>query len=120
MHYVNCVDSERIAEMKEPWEAADATTNIHRMAEEPSFSLQFKTHAKDRMADRNIIMSDILYVLKNGFVYEPPKPSTRNGYNKYAIECKTPNSERSIRLIVIPNMKTCKIKLISIMWVDEN
>ena len=120
MQRVNYVDSERITGMKEPWEAANATTNIHRMAQKPCFGFQWKTHAKGRMAERNIIMSDILYVLKNGFVYEKPIPATRDGYYKYAIECKTPNSERSIRLIVIPNLETCKIKIITVMWADEN
>ncbi|MCF6304476.1 MAG: DUF4258 domain-containing protein [Rhodobacteraceae bacterium] len=72
------------------------------------------------MGERDIIMGDVLYVLKNGFIYVEPIPATTNGYFRYAIESISPNSGgRKIRLIVIPDYKNCGIKLITVMWVDE-
>lgn len=65
-------------------------------------------------------MSDVLYVLKNGFVLLEPVPSTRVGYNKYGMESKCPNGgNRAVRVIVIPDKKTCFLKIVTVMWVDE-
>lgn len=102
------------------WSPEVATSNIRSMAVDKKLGLIFKLHAKDQMSDRRIIMSDVLYVLKNGFVYMDAVPSTQNGYFKYGIECTSPNSEgRSVRLIVIPDLSVCRIKLVTVMWVDE-
>ncbi len=106
--------------MQEPWLAADATTIIRKISTDKCLGLHLKIHAKDQMSERGIIMSDILYILKNGFVYEDPLPATQNGFYRYAIESKSPNSEsRSIRLIIIPEEAACKLKLVTVMWVDE-
>lgn len=106
--------------MQEPWSPADATTTIRIMAADRCLGLHFKTHAKEQMSSRGIIMSDVLYILKNGFVYKDPIPATINGFFKYAIESKSPNSNgRSIRLIIIPEEAACKFKLVTVMWVDE-
>lgn len=73
------------------------------------------------MDERNLIMGDVLYVLKNGFVYNDPLPSTRQGYHKYSIESKSPNGgSRSVRVVVIPEKNACFLKIITVMWVDEN
>lgn len=72
------------------------------------------------MAERSIIISDILYLVRNGFVYKDPIPAKTEGYYRYEIECRTPNSaNRSIRLVVIPNYNTMGIKIVTVMWVDE-
>lgn len=106
--------------MQEPWLPADATTIIRTMALNRNLGLFLKVHAKGQMSDRGIIMSDVLYILKNGFVYEDPRPATQNGFFRYAIESKSPNSEsRSIRLIIIPEESACNFKLVTVMWVDE-
>ena len=82
--------------------------------------IAYKRHATDRIAERGLIISDVLYVLKHGFVLMEPEPSTRAGYNKYAIESKCPNGgNRAVRVIVIPDKKTCFLKIVSVMWVDE-
>ncbi len=66
-------------------------------------------------------MSDVLYVLKNGFVYDEPEPSTRQGYNKYKIDSLCPNGgNRAVRIVVIPDKRACQLKIVSIMWVDEH
>ena len=73
----------------------------------------------DRLEERGLIVGDALYVLKNGFVYDEPVPSDADGFFKYAIESKTPNSEgRVVRLVVVPS-GGCDLKIITIMWKDE-
>src|SRR6266852_2118954 len=69
----------------------------------PELSLHLTAHAKDQLADRGLIMGDVLHVLKNGFVYESPEPATR-GCFKYKMECVTPNSNgRTLRVVLIPS-----------------
>jgi hypothetical protein len=102
------------------WSGKEATDEIRELARSAQLKVSYKIHAKERLAERGLIMSDILYVLKNGFVYEDPVPSTRQGYNKYKLESRSPNSgSRSIRVIVIPDKKSCSLKIVSVMWVDE-
>lgn len=105
----------------EPWSPADATDYIREIAKNPAFSIAYKLHAKERMAERSIISSDVLHVLKRGFVYDEPVAAEKSaGYFKYVIESKTPSSEgRRVRLVVIPNAATMKIKMVTVMWVDE-
>ncbi|NTA84902.1 DUF4258 domain-containing protein [Agrobacterium tumefaciens] len=72
------------------------------------------------MLERGLIISDVLYVLKNGFVYQTATPSTREGYYKYAIECRCPNGgNRSVRVVVIPEKEGCFLKIATVMWVDD-
>jgi len=72
------------------------------------------------MSERGIIVSDVLFALKNGFVRRDPLPSTQPGLFKYGVESKTPNTDsRQIRIIAIPDSKAKMIKLVTIMWVDE-
>jgi hypothetical protein len=64
-------------------------------------------------------MSDLLFVLRNGFVYEPPNEATRD-YWKYLIQCGTPNSNnREVRVLVLPDWKRIGLKTQTIMWADE-
>lgn len=59
----------------------------------------------------------MIHVLKYGFVFDEPVMS-EFGHYKYAIEAKTPNSDgRTVRLIVV--FGDTEIKLISVMWRDE-
>lgn len=103
-----------------PWDNKTATKNIRIMAKSKKFGIHYKLHARERLSDRNLIMSDILFVLRNGFVHTSAVESTRAGYHKYAIECRSPNSGgREVRVIVIPDSKTCKLKIVTVMWVDE-
>lgn len=68
-------------------------------------------------------MSDLLFALKNGFVYTTPveaEESTIRGFYKYKVECQTPNSgSRTLRVVAVPDSKSCQIKIITIMWRDE-
>lgn len=91
-----------------PWDKKTATENIRNMSRSKNFGINYKLHARDRLTERNLIMSDVLFVLKNGFVHTNAVKSTREGYHKYAIECRSPNSGgREVRIIVIPDFKAC-------------
>ncbi|QYF86060.1 hypothetical protein KY493_09350 [Brevundimonas sp. PAMC22021] len=71
------------------------------------------------MVVRDLLMSDVLHVIKRGFVLDPPRPSSRDGLYKYLIEATTPNSEgRKVGVVVIPD-GGCEMKLITVMWRDE-
>jgi hypothetical protein len=72
------------------------------------------------MLERELILGDVLYLLKHGFVFDPADPSTRPEYFKYKVECKTPNSvNRDVRVVAIPDWRTKEIKIITVMWKDE-
>jgi hypothetical protein len=101
-------------------EACIATDEIRAIARSPRLGLAYKLHAQDQLLERGITSSDVLFVLKYGFVLVEPEPATRAGFYRYAIENKTPNSDsRDIRLIVIPDKKATLVKLVTVMWVDE-
>lgn len=102
------------------WTPAVATNEIRVLAKSRSLTISYKSHARDRLSERGLIVSDILYVLKEGFIYDKPEPSTREGFNKYSVESRSPNSgRRLLRVIVIPDKKACFLKIISVMWADE-
>lgn len=69
---------------------------------------------------RDITVLDVLYVLKNGFVYDTPESSTRPFLYKYAMVSPTPNSNRrELKVIVIPSEVKCEAKIVTVMWADE-
>ena len=101
------------------WPPAKATTEINSCAKSDNLNLSWKTHAKDQMRDRGIVMGDVLHVLKRGFVLGPPRNATRPGFHKYLIETTTPNSDgRTVGVVVIPD-GACEMKIITVMWRDE-
>lgn len=72
------------------------------------------------MAERGIILSDVLFVLKFDFVQMDPVPATRKGFFRCAIDARTPNSDiRDIRVVVIPDAGAGLLKVVSVVWVDE-
>lgn len=72
------------------------------------------------MAERKLLMGDILHVLKNGYVFEDGQPTTQAGCFKYRIECTTPNSGgRTVRVVLIPSSSDA-IKIVTVMWRDED
>ncbi|WP_371929483.1 DUF4258 domain-containing protein [Phyllobacterium sp. 21LDTY02-6] len=104
----------------QPWNPGQATTEIRAIARSNKLDLSYKLHARERLAERNLIASDVLYALKNGFVFQAPIPATRPGHYRYRMECRTPNSgSRSIGVVVIPSKAGCLIKIVSVMWIDE-
>ena len=98
---------------------AEATLRLNTLGKSLRLDLVFTDHAKERLNERNITTVDILHIIRTGFVFEEPEAVSR-GYYKYAIEGRSPNSGgRTIRLIVIPDVKACGIKLVTIMWKDK-
>ncbi len=85
----------------------------------PNLSIYWTHHAREQMLSRNLIMGDILHVLKNGHIYEQGEPATQAGFFKYRMECTTPNSDgRTLRVVVIPD-KGSYVKIVTVMWKDE-
>ncbi len=112
---MRCVLSEGI--LADQWEPGDATIYINEIAKDLFFDLIYTTHAKERMEERGITTGDVIHVLKNGFVHTDGEKASRGRY-KYKIVGRTPNSPRSIALIVIATRKQKKIKIITVMWPD--
>lgn len=102
----------------QPWKPADATEAIRSISQDNTF-LDLTGHARDQMAARDIIVSDVLHVLKHGFVYEMPESATKSGFYKYKVESKSPAGPRDIRLVVIPWSTPPEIKVVTVMWRDE-
>ena len=85
----------------------------------PTLGVYWTRHAKDQMAARDLLMGDVLYVLKHGFAYEEAERATEIGLFKYQMESVTPNSGgRTVRVVVIPSM-SCDVKIVTVMWKDE-
>lgn len=102
------------------WDKDHATDPIRAIARSRSLTLHYRLHARERLAERGLLMGDVLHVLKFGFIRQEPIPSTREGFMRYSMECKTPNSNgREVRVVVIPDKKRCDMKIVTVMWVDE-
>jgi Domain of unknown function (DUF4258) len=71
------------------------------------------------MKARDLISSDVLHVLRHGFVYEKPEPATRAGFYKYRMETTSPAGSRVVRVIAIPCLDPPEIKIVTVMWRDE-
>lgn len=104
----------------QPWKPGVATKLINGIAQDKKCDLSITAHAKERMQQRSLLMSDVLFVLRNGYVYEEPEPSTIAGLCKYSVESQSPNSgARFLRVVAVPDKKSCQIKVVTIMWRDE-
>lgn len=103
------------------WSISEAETRLHAYAAlgNDGLELALTRHARERMEERGIIVSDILHVLAVGHIYDEPMVSTRPGYCKFRICGKSPNSGgREICLVVVPDPGRPAIKLITVMWKD--
>jgi len=105
--------------MPEPWEPAVATRAINHLVKQMELNFAMKKHAIAREDLRNIVIGDVLHILKTGFVYEKAEEASRKGCYKYNIEGRSPNSgNRTIRIVVIPYEKAVAVKVLTVMWVD--
>ena len=80
-------------------------------------------HVKQRLKERGIIMSDVIYLLYHDFKLLSIDESTRSaeGLFKYKICGRTPNSDdKNIYLVIIPSLKINGVKIITAMWEREN
>ena len=109
-----------MAKSKKPFTATEATYTIREIAQNPSHTLLFTAHSDERLDERGIIMRDILMVLKYGFVHEPPKKATREGFWKCKIVGTSSNSgNRQLAIVAIPDKARKMLKLVTILWIDE-
>lgn len=105
--------------MSDPWTPAKATETIRSYAAHADFEIRWTGHSRERMAERDLIMGDVLHVLKFGIVLRDGERATHPGCYKYAVECITPNSNgRTVRIIVIPSPNRPAVKIVTLMWVD--
>lgn len=108
-----------LVEIVEPWTPAQATERIRFIAS-GRYDLWLTDHAKDQMAERDLIVGDVRYLLRNGFVFEKPNGATRVSFYRYQMESKTPNSgARDVKAIVIPDWTRKELKIPTVMWKDE-
>jgi hypothetical protein len=108
-----------LVEIPQPWNPAQATERIRAIAQ-GIYDLWLTGHAKDQMEERELIVGDVQFLLRNGFVFDPPIPATRPDFFKYLMESKTPNSgARDVRVSVIPDWTTKALKIPTVMWKDE-
>ena|SRR5665213_1610712 len=104
----------------QPWSPADATDIIRSIAK-GDYILSQTEHILENLELRSLYMGDVLYVLKNGFVLTPAQSSTRKNWFKYRIDSKSPNSgNRFVRVVFLPCAKPNELKLITVMWRDED
>ena len=104
----------------EPYSASRATETIREIANRDEFGVYLTVHARERMRERELILDDVLHVLKRGFVYDVGEPSAREGDFKYGMQCRTPNSgRRTVRVVVIPSAEEKEATILSVMWADE-
>lgn len=105
---------------KQPWSPADATKYINSITKHGIAELDYTEHCKERMEQRGIVVRDILYILKTGFVYEEPESATREGLYKYKVEGDSLSCEgRVLRIIAIVDEGREEIKIVTVMFVDE-
>lgn len=104
----------------EPWMPARATEEIRKRAVNPD-TVHWTQHARQQMFDRDLLMGDVLHLLKTGYVYGGAEPATIVGTFKYRIEGSTPNSNRRMVVaIVIPSPVRSELKIVTVMWRDED
>lgn len=104
----------------QPWSPADATKEINAIAISEKLRITYTAHALGQMADRDLIASDVLFVLKKGFVLEDGEQSTQTGLYKYCVQSRSPNSgSRTVRVVAIPEARSFWIKIVTVMWVDR-
>ena len=100
------------------WSIETAERQIHAYAR-ADFELAYTGHAAERLRERDILISDVNYVLTHGYIGEDPVESSRPGYCRYKICGKSPNSgNREICLVVIPDPQRPAIKVVTVMWKD--
>ncbi|MCY4337312.1 MAG: DUF4258 domain-containing protein [Gammaproteobacteria bacterium] len=103
------------------WSAKTAERHIRAYSQKSSgFELAYTIHAKERIEERGIIISDVVHILVHGHIDDEPETSSRPGYCKYKICGKPPNSgHREICLVIIPNPDKPAVKVITVMWKDQ-
>ena len=99
---------------------AKATKMIWTLAADDLTTWIRRVHFKEQLEKRSLIVADVRNLLKYGYVYDDAEKSSQDGFWKYKVEGKTPNSHnRSLVVVIVPDFDTKMIKFITIFWKDE-
>ena len=99
---------------------AKATEKIRELAADDLTNWVQRIHFKKRLLERSLIVADVRYLLKHGYVYDDAEESSQDGFWKYKVEGKTPNSHNwSLVVVIVPDFDTKMIKFITIFWKDK-
>lgn len=100
---------------------AQATRFLNKISADDLFALAIREHAFERMAERGLLVDDIMHVLRQGFVHEAGEKTTRKGVFKYKVQGTTPNSDRRQIGVIVAMDETQPLiaRIITVMWVDE-
>lgn len=102
------------------WNPAKATEKIRALAIHEDIELDYQEHAKQRLEERDILTSDVLFLCANGYVFEEGEKTTRRGFYKYKMRGITPNSRRrELCVVVIPCENPPLLKIITVMYADR-
>ncbi len=103
------------------------TGAINTMARSDDLDLCYTKHCLERMRERDITISEILYILKTGIVEEyqgKAKPETGK-FHKYKITAQSLSRRRNISLIILVEINRLKIpaiklqEIVTAMWSDK-
>ena len=98
-----------------------ATQQINRLSKKDFFTLSKTTHAEENLTKHEMLSGDLLYLLRNGFIYDAPEQATQPKLWKYIIESATPNSGgRTLCAVIIPDIEKNHIKIETCYWKDKN
>lgn len=78
-----------------------AEKRIHKIAED-SFKVILGKHAKDRMAEREIVRHDIDRTLKNGFVIDEPEPAQEGEWKCKIVLAVKGRRDLGVVVILLP------------------
>ncbi len=99
------------------WSPRKAEEFIHAYALDSACDVTDTQHMTERLELRDILMSDVMYVLKYGSISELPQATTRTDCFTCKICGTTLNSSnREICVVVVPNPNRPAIKIITVMW----
>ena len=62
------------------WAPAEATRRIRAYVASDAFELSLTLHARARMAERGLLVGDLLHLLGGGFVYREGEAARRPGW----------------------------------------
>ena len=94
--------------------SGEATRRIHAIAK-MSEKVSFGKHARERMAERGIVDSQVFEVLRRGQVVETPEISQSGDW-----KCKIVEALRGSRKVgvVVAFLKNGKLFLVTVEWED--
>ena len=104
----------------EPFSPSRATGLIREMARSGEFGIVLTRHAAQRIRRRDLILDDVLHVLKNVFRLSARRTFDPAGRIQVRDRMQDADSgRRSVRVVVIPSADRKAAKIVTVMWADE-